>query len=108
MAQHRLGFEVAPGPFPMENLAQLSEDALFVNCNNQHWTVLRQMSGEGPWEHVNSVVGQGRLWQGLKNLETRGALFDLFAGLQDQYGSFTLHRVTRSRHDDDGARFLET
>ena len=90
-----LAMKVEAAPFPVHALAQESEVAFLVNCKQRHWTVLRQQAAEGPWKHINSIGGDGRLWHGRKDVESRERLQALFEGLRVAYGGFSLHLIRR-------------
>ena len=95
--------DVEAAPFPVQSLAQESEVAFLVNWNQRHWTVLRQQAADGPWTHINSIGGDGRLWYGRKDVASKERLQVLFKGLQDVYGGFSLHRIRRGEHCGGGA-----
>ena len=99
--------EVEAAPFPAGALAQESEAAFLINCNQRHWTVLRQQGAGGPWEHINSIGDDGCLWHWRKDVGSKDGLQTLFEGLQDVYGGFSLHRIKRGVHCSGGVQFLE-
>ena len=55
LCQGQLGYHVQGSSTSLEELVVLGEADALVNWNNQHWTVLRGRSCDGPWTHIHNV-----------------------------------------------------
>ena len=101
-----LGIEVEGTPMTAISLLQGCEVDCLMNCNNQHWTVLQQRGGNGPWLHTDSIAGSSP-HSGRAQIERPHQLRELLAGLQVRYGRCSLHRIKRCSGEA-GLHFLET
>ena len=98
LAASTLGVHVEGNEQPLAGLQDAGDGAAFLmNCNQQHWTVLQQISTVGPWVHTNSINTQAHAsFHGRRQLPRLLDLLQLMADIQQHYGDVTLHQVRRA------------
>ena len=101
----QLGIHVEGASITLEAfLAQGTVDA-FVNCNNQHWTVLVGYSHQGPWIHTNSIFKGPRTFHGRVVTRNSADVVQILADIAEDYGSYSIHPVVKA--SPGGDHYLE-
>ena len=102
-----LGLHVEADSVSFDSLALQNGADVFVNCNNQHWTVLTRQPNGRSWVHVNSIYEGDRRFHGRTETTHVEEVAQILADIHDHYGGYSLHRVTRHANTA-GEHFLET
>ena len=102
-----LGLHVEADSVSFDSLALQNGADVFVNCNNQHWTVLTRQPNSRTWVHVNSIFEGDRRFHGRTATTHDVEVSQILADIYDHYGGYSLHRVTRHANTA-GEHFLET
>ena len=101
-----LGLHVEADSVSFEDLALQDDADAFVNCNNQHWTVLTRQPNGVSWVHINSIFEGDRRFHGRTESTHLEEVAQILADIHDHYGGYSLHRVTRHASTA-GDHFLE-
>ena len=101
-----LGLHVEADSVSFDSLALQNGADVFVNCNNQHWTVLTRHPNCRSWVHVNSIYEGDRRFHGRTETTHLEEVAQILADIHDHYGGYSLHRVTRHASTA-GEHFLE-
>ena len=101
-----LGLHVEADSVSFEDLALQDDADAFVNCNNQHWTVLTRQPNGVSWVHINSIFEGDRRFHGRTESTHLEEVAQILADIHDHYGGYSLHRVTRHASTA-GEHFLE-
>ena len=101
-----LGLHVEADSVSFEDLALQDDADAFVNCNNQHWTVLTRQPNGVSWVHINSIFEGDRRFHGRTESTHLAEVAQILTDIHDHYGGYSLHRVTRHASTA-GEHFLE-
>ena len=101
-----LGLHVEADSVSLEGLALQDVADVFVNCNNQHWTVLTRQPNGRSWVHINSIFEGDRRFHGRTETPHLEEVTQILADIHDHYGGYSLHRVSRHASTT-GEHFLE-
>ena len=105
LGQGLLGYHVQGSSTAFDEFVALGAADALVNWNNQHWTVLRSRSCDGPWTHINSVYEGSESFHGRVETADLKDVSEILADIQRHCGGVTLHRIAKAAGD--GRHLLE-